>query len=265
MIIGIIGGTGVYDAEMLADIEEQSVLTKYGETRLIIGEAKGHRVAFLNRHGAGHKLPPHLINYRANIDALKQIGVELVVATAAVGSLTKDIVPGDLVVMDQFIDFTYARKQTFFHGGGNDVMHVDMTEPYCAQTRNLIIKAAQQEQLPIVNQGTYVCTQGPRFETPAEVAMFAQLGGDVVGMTSVPEVVLAREAQLCYAAVSVVTNFAAGISQNPLTHQEVLEVMAANKGNLKRLLFTVLELAENNPQCHCRSAVSGQNNLTGGS
>ncbi|WP_366921628.1 S-methyl-5'-thioadenosine phosphorylase [Metallumcola ferriviriculae] len=262
MKIGIIGGTGLYDAGLFQDAEEQRVLTKYGEVKLMAGYAEGNQVVFLNRHGAGHKLPPHLINYRANIAALKETRVDMIIATAAVGSLREDIAPGQLVILDQFIDFTSGRKHTFFNGGADAVVHVDMTQPYCQEVRGTLIEAAHSENLPLVEKGTYICTQGPRFETPAEVAMFARLGGDVVGMTNVPEVVLAREAEICYGAVAVVTNSAAGISDTELTHQEVLDTMAANQAKLKRLLAKSTQMAEKK-QCSCTDAVSSQRKLQG--
>ncbi len=265
MKIGVIGGTGLYDTGLFEKVEGKKLLTKYGEVAVTYAELAGRQVFFMNRHGAGHKLPPHLVNYRANIAVFKQLGVDMIVATAAVGSLKKEIVPGSLVVLDQFIDFTCGREHTFFNGGENGVVHVDMTEPYCPQLRKVLIECAGEENLPVVEKGTYVCTQGPRFETPAEISMFAQLGGDVVGMTNVPEVSLAREAEICYGAVAVVTNYAAGISDSPLTHQEVLDVMAANRHKLRRLLAKVLESAEKNHECKCSSAVSVQSMLTGGS
>lgn len=264
MKIAIIGGTGLYQSEFIVDPKEQTFNTKYGDAYLVAGRFADHQVYFLNRHGTGHKVPPHLINYRANIFALKQLEVEMIIATAAVGSLREDIKPGSLVVLDQFIDFTYGREQTFFTGEGSGVVHVDLTEPYCPQVRKLLIDSARQENLAIIDRGTYVCTQGPRFETPAEIAMFARLGGDVVGMTNVPEVVLAREAEICYGTVAIVTNYAAGISPNPLTHQEVLDVMSAHEDNLKKLFKRVLSAVKGANDCSCRHAVTSQGELTGG-
>lgn len=247
----IISGSGFYDPNMLENVREQIVTTKLGEAKVMIGELKGEEVAFLPRHGRDHSVPPHKINYRANFLALKKLGVEQVIATAAVGSLNSQMAPGDCVAVDQFLDFTKSRPVTFFEGGDLGVYHVDFTEPYCRFVREAIVKAAKTCQIKIHDGGTYVCTEGPRFETPAEIKMFGILGGDLVGMTTVPEVVLARELGICYGTVAMVTNFAAGISPTPLTHQEVLDIMAENTEKLRRLLFqALLELpAERHCQC----------------
>lgn len=253
--LAIIGGTGVYDPRILADIREKSVSTPYGDVKLRIGTYEGEEVAFLPRHGAKHSVPPHLINYRANIWALKMIGVERVIATTAVGSLNKAMKPGDFVLTDQFLDFTKNRISTFFEGGEMGVVHTDFTEPYCPECRAVLSRAAKAAGITAHDGGCYVCTEGPRFETPAEIRMFATFGGDLVGMTNVPEVTLAREAGLCYATVSMVTNFAAGISPSALTHEEVLEVMAENAENLKRLVMGTLREIPVERGCTCgRSA-----------
>lgn len=253
----IIGGTGVYDPQILSDVRDQSVDTPYGAVRMKIGLYKGQEVAFLPRHGEKHSVPPHLINYRANIWALKMVGVERVIATTAVGSINLAMGPGHFVFCDQFIDFTKARVSTFFEGGHRGVVHVDFTEPYCPEIRATMVAAASELNLTHHAGGTYVCTDGPRFETPAEIRAFQRLGGDLVGMTSVPEVVLAREANLCYATVSMVTNYGAGISQTPLTHEEVLDVMRENAANLRALAIRCLEALPEHRGCRCGQAVSG--------
>lgn len=249
--LAIIGGTGVYDPRILANIREEAVKTPHGEARVRIGTYGGEEVAFLARHGSKHSVPPHLINYRANIWALKMLGVERVIATTAVGSLNEQMKPGDFVLTDQFIDFTKGRQSTFFDGGEQGVVHTDFTEPYCPEIRPVLADAARQARISAHNGGVYVCTEGPRFETPAEIRMFAKLGGDLVGMTNVPEVVLAREAGICYATVSMVTNFGAGISPTALTHEEVLEVMAANAENLKKLVMNTLGAIPRERGCTC--------------
>jgi 5'-methylthioadenosine phosphorylase len=249
--LAIIGGTGVYDPRILSEIREESVQTPYGEVRLRVGIYAGEEVAFLPRHGATHSVPPHLINYRANIYALKVLGVERVLATTAVGSVNTTMKPGDFVLTDQFLDFTKGRPATFFDGGEQGVVHTDFTEPYCPECRKVLIEAADRVGIAIHRTGCYVCTEGPRFETPAEIRMFATLGGDLVGMTNLPEVVLAREAGLCYATISMVTNFGAGISPTALTHEEVLEVMAANAEKLKRLVMEALQAIPKERGCTC--------------
>lgn len=238
--LAVIGGTGVYNAEMLKDAEPVGLETRYGKVNLLLGTYQGRRIAFLARHGKGHSVPPHLINYRANIQALRDLRVKKIIATAAVGSLNKAIAPCDFVLVDQFLDFTKTRKSTFYEGRFRGVEHVDMTNPYCPSARECLFKKAQELGLAIHEKGCYVCTEGPRFETAAEIRMFQQLGGDLVGMTSVPEVVLAREAGICYASLCLVTNYAAGISETLLTHEEVLEVTQKLQLDLIRLLNSVL-------------------------
>lgn len=254
--IAIIGGTGVYDPKMLQNIREATVATPYGEVSYKLGDYAGKAVAFISRHGNKHSIPPHLINYRANIWAMKKIGVQNIIATTAVGSLNPDMKPGHFVLVDQFLDFTKNRINTFYEGGEKGVVHVDVTQPYCPSLRKTIAHVARDlSSITIHDHGTYVCTEGPRFETPAEIAMFAKLGGDLVGMTNVPEAVLAREAEMCYTTVSMVTNFAAGISPEPLTHGEVLETMRDNAENIKLLIMKTVELISLDTDCTCLHAL----------
>lgn len=257
--IAIIGGTGVYDPNILENIRNEKVATPYGEVGLKIGDYQGKSVAFLNRHGAGHSVPPHLVNYRANIAALKELGVKSIFATAAVGSLNKNMAPGHFVFSDQFLDFTKVRQNTFFEGGKQGVVHIDMTDPYCPELRKVLTAAAKELGLTYHQYGTYVTCEGPRFETPAEIKMFKLLGGDLVGMTSVPEVVLAREKEMCYANISMVTNYAAGISPTKLTHQEVLDVMAENAENLRKLAMQAISLIDAERGCLCQEALEKLN------
>lgn len=253
--MAIIGGTGVYDPRILSNIGEQSVETPYGGVTFMVGDYAGKRVAFIPRHGNKHSIPPHLINYRANIWAMKQIGVRSILATTAVGSLNLAMKPGDFVIVDQFLDFTKGRVSSFYEGGQRGVVHVDVTEPYCPTLRQVIMKSAAATDISIHDRGVYVCTEGPRFETPAEIRMFAKLGGDLVGMTNVPEVVLAKEAEMCYSTISMVTNFAAGISPQALTHGEVLDTMRENSEKIKRLLMKTIELTDMQ-DCACQHALS---------
>lgn len=255
--IAVIGGTGVYDPELLEDVVEEAVATDYGMVIVACGTYRGKEVAFLTRHGADHSVPPHLINYRANIMALKKLGVRSILATAAVGSLNPQMKPGEFIFVDQFIDFTKGRAQTFFENRAEGVVHVDLTEPYCPELRKILVRAAQLLNLPTCDGGTYVCTEGPRFETPAEIKMFRQLGGDLVGMTGVPEVVLAREAEICYATVALVTNFAAGIAPHRLSHQEVVEMMQGRGEDIRRLLMQAVSWIDEGRECACQAAVSG--------
>ena len=261
----IIGGTGTFtEGKELNNRESVEISTEYGNVNLDIIEIGGTRVALLKRHGFKHSIPPHKINYRANIMALKMLGVKRILATAAVGLLNREFKPGDLVLVNDFIDFTWGRDMTFFDGTDQEVVHVDMTNPYCLYLGTKLIGAAQETGIPLVSEGaTYVCTQGPRFETPAEILMYRNLGADLVGMTSVPEVVLAREAEICYATVAIVTNYAAGISDNPLSHQEVLERMDAASAKVYTLLTKTIEILDKDKPCYCQTAVSGQESLGG--
>lgn len=254
MKLAIIGGTGVYNPDILDKVEEQEILTPYGEVSYVSGCYQGKEIVFMARHGKKHSIPPHLINYRGNIWALKKLGVEQIIATTAVGSLNRMMKPGDIVLADQFLDFTKGRVSTFYDGGRRGVVHVDVTEPYCPELRQTLFKAARSLGLSVHNGGTYVCTEGPRFETSAEIKMFQTLKGDLVGMTSLPETVLAREAEMCYATVSMVTNYAAGMSSQPLTHSEVIETMKQNAENLRKLIMkAAAELPSGD--CECRHAL----------
>ncbi len=254
MKIGIIGGTGFYEPGIIDEEKDLTTSTPYGPASLKTGVYKEWEVVFLSRHGARHTVPPHLVNYRANIWALREIGVEKVIATATVGSLQKDLRPGEIMLVDQFLDFTKSRVQTFFEGNGSGLLHVDLTTPYCPSLREEIYRSAGGIQVRLHNGGTYVCTEGPRYETPAEIKMFHGLGGDVVGMTSVPEVVLAREAELCYATIALVTNYAAGICTRPLTHHDVVAAMYKAKGVLSRIILSVLENVSQSRPCDCSRA-----------
>lgn len=249
--IALIGGTGLYDMELFEEAREGTINTAYGDVDVIVGRLGGRSAAFLPRHNKGHSLPPHLVNYRANISGLKQIGVKRIYATASTGSLNMKMEPGHFVVLDQFMDFTKGRPLTFFEGGSSGVVHTDMTEPYCPQLRGIIISQAERLRINLHRGGVYVCTEGPRFETPAEIQMYRKLGGDLVGMTNVPEVVLAREAGICYSTVAVVTNYAAGISPEPLSHAEVVAEMGKSINVLRELLAACAIHSADNYSCRC--------------
>ncbi len=248
--LGIIGGSGVYDLPVLTPERETLIRTERGVVNAELGrysrdDGEELSVVFVARHGAGHSIPPHRINYHANILALKQLGVTCVLGTTAVGSLRERIHPGELVLLDQFLDFTSGRSYTFFDGGPEGVQHTDMTYPYDESMRHILIDVAEACDLQLRPRGTYVCTEGPRFETAAEIEMFAKLGGDVVGMTNVPEVVLANEMGLKYAAISLVTNYGAGLSDSPLTHEEVQEAMEQNQAQIGQVMSGLItRLAE---------------------
>lgn len=249
----VIGGTGVGDLA-LADQHIITVETPYGIVEPVVGKLLNRELVFLNRHGYAHTIPPHQVNYRANIWALRELGVRKIIATAAVGSLSANFYIGELVLPDQFIDFTKSRPQTFYGDGEQGVLHVDMTEPYCSDVRQVIMDASEQLGFVIRNGACYVCTEGPRFETPAEIRMFQSFGADLVGMTGVPEVVLARELGMCYASIAMVTNEAAGIASHPLTHAEVMESMKVLGKKVAQLIEKTIELWTSDQKCRCASA-----------
>ncbi len=241
MDIIVIGGSGLYDMEELMEKQEITVENEYGTVHVVIGKIDNKEVGFIARHGKKHSVPPSMVNYRANIKAVEGLGARYVIATSAVGSLNEKMKPGDFVLLDQFIDFTKNRIYTFFE---DEVRHTDVTEPYCPKLRATILKAGKNLNLKIHPEGTYVCTEGPRYETPAEIRAFKMLGADVVGMTQVPEVVLANEIGLCYASIAIITNYAAGISKEKLTHEEVMDVMNRRLPELKKLIIETIRVLD---------------------
>ena len=211
-MIGIIGGTGLTKLDNLEITRRQIVRTPYGEASgpLTFGRIKGIEVVFLARHGYGHTIAPHEVNYRANIWALKDAGADCVVSVASVGGIRSDLAPGTLVLPDQIIDYTWGRSSTYFEGAGVPVNHIDFTVPYSAQLRKRVLQAAAACKEEIVDGGVYAATQGPRLETAAEITRLERDGATIVGMTGMPEAALAREVSLDYATIAVVANYAAG-------------------------------------------------------
>lgn len=249
-MIGIIGGSGVYEITQKADsCSKKVVKTDYGEVTVSILEIFSKKIAFIPRHAQGHSIPPHKINYRANIDALRNVGVTQIIATNSVGSMNIDMAPGSFVVPNDFLDFTQNRIKTFYE---DNVVHVDVTEPYCPNLRDILDRSGD-----VILGGTYVCTEGPRFETPAEIKMFKMLGGDLVGMTGVPEVTLARERGICYNSICIVSNYAAGISSNTLTIDEVFDIVSEKEHDLLELIYNFIKNAEDSPNCECHHALNG--------
>jgi len=249
-MLGIIGGSG-FGLGSEARLEE--VATPYGGAWLTDFPLGGKDALFLPRHGPRQSVPPHRINYRANLWVLKQRGATDIVAAFSVGSLKSSIPAGAIILLDQFLDFTKSRPTTFFDGEDGRTVHTEMTHPYCPRLRRLLEVAGAAVGVEMLARGTYVCVEGPRFETAAEIAMFAALGGDVVGMTAVPEVVLARELGMCFAGLAVVTNLGAGLSAVPPSHREVIELM----GRGGPLIWDVFEEAAKRwslEDCSCRRA-----------
>lgn len=250
-MIGIIGGTGIYEiVEMGEEIETKVIETPYGKSpEISVFKLHDKDVVFMPRHAKGHEYPPHMINYRANIHAMKQMGVERIIATNAVGSLEVSLKPGDFLVPHDFLDFTKVREFTFYD---TKTVHIDITEPYCHDLRNNLISSGE-----VVENGVYVCTEGPRFETAAEIAMFKQLGGSVVGMTGIPEVILARELEICYASICMVSNYAASISDTKLTIEEVFEVVEQKKDDLVKIISGAIAKTPVERKCPCSYALAG--------
>jgi 5'-methylthioadenosine phosphorylase len=236
----IITGTGIYDIPGFT-FEKMIIETKYGNASVNIGRKDGFEFAFLARHGLDHTTPPHKINYRANIKALKDLGVSKIIATNAVGSISRNIPPMGLAVLTDFLNFTTGRAFTFFDGGDSGLVHTNMDEPYCPSLRAKILELAPDFGLQIQPKATYVATNGPRFESPAEVRMYGQLGGDVVGMTGIPEVVLAKELQMHYAGICYSINWAAGLEQEMVF---VSDKMSDIRHQLTLLLVRTLQEVE---------------------
>lgn len=241
--LGILGGTGLTEMEGLELMERREIETPYGapSDALLIGNLFDAEVVFLARHGSGHTVAPHQINYRANLWAFQSLGVERVIAFAATGGIHPDMGPAQLVLPDQIIDYTWGRAQTFFDGGEAGVTHVDFSEPYCLALRGKLLAAAKREAIPVIDFGVYGATQGPRLETAAEIQRMRRDGCDLVGMTGMPEAGLARELGLCYATVSIVANWAAGLSHEPITLDDVRQCTARGMRDGAQLLRSFLQ------------------------
>ena len=258
-MIGIIGGTGLYNLEGLTNLEAVSASTPYGQPsgEVKVGMLSGKKVAFLPRHGAGHSLLPSEINFRANIWALKSVGVTRVVSVSATGSLEKEIKPGDLAIPDQYVDWTQGtRKNTFF--GEGLVAHISTAEPACKRLTETILQAGRTLNIKVHSKKTYVCVEGPRLGTRAESLMFQANKCHLVGMTNVPEVFLAREAQICYSTIAIATDYDCWL-EDATQHVSVEKVFALYKENLERVIKLVQETIKNekDEDCTCRHALTG--------
>ncbi len=250
-VIGIIGGSGVYGVDGLEDTEWRRVDSPFGEPsdELLFGRLAGQRLVFLPRHGRGHRVPPSELNFRANIDALKRAGVTEVISVSAVGSLREDLCPGTFVIVDQFIDRTFARAKSFF--GTGLVAHVGMGHPVCARLGDALEAAARQADIPVVRGGTYLVMEGPQFSTLAESNLYRAWGCDVIGMTNMPEAKLAREAELCYATVAMVTDYDCWHPDHDhVSVEAVIKVLLANAEKARALVKTVVpRLADRHGDC----------------
>lgn len=251
--VAVIGGTGL--ETLLEDAEQVRVGTPHGlPPPISVGELEGKPVAFLPRHGVHHSLPPHQVNYRANLYALREMGVERILATNTVGAINSDLKPGDLVVPHDLVDFTRLRRPTFYDEA--PVTHIDVSEPYCPEIRRLLVKSAEKHAPRAWDRAVLACTEGPRYETPAEIEVFRRLGCDLVGMTGAPEAVLARELEMCYAAVCLVSNMAAGMQQR-LTAREVVEAAGGAVPVIREVLTETIRNLPKARSCPCADALKG--------
>ncbi len=253
--IGIIGGSGVYDADLFKHVRTIRPHTPYGATSddIEVGRLGKARVAFLSRHGRGHRLPPHRVPYRANLWALKELGVKRVISPCAVGSLQERVRPGDIVLVDQFIDWTKNRSLTYFDGP--QTVHISTADPFCPELLSVFHRAARKLKLRVHKGGTYVCIEGPRFSTRAESRMFRKFG-DVIGMTLVPEAQLARELEMCYLSIATSTDYDVW-ADKPVSVEGILKVLDQNVANSRRLIGDGLAGVPRARSCPCKSALEG--------
>ncbi|MBI5429236.1 MAG: S-methyl-5'-thioadenosine phosphorylase [Nitrosomonadales bacterium] len=263
-MLAIIGGSGVYNIEGLANTRWVKAESSFGtpSDEVLIGELNGQSIAFLPRHGRGHKIPPSEINFRANIDALKRLGVTDIVSVSAVGSLHESLSPGTFVIVDQFIDRTFAREKSFF--GSGLVAHVSMAHPVCHRLGDHLHAAARQSGIPVVRGGTYLVMEGPQFSSLAESELYRSWKCDVIGMTNMPEAKLAREAEICYATVAMVTDYDCWHpDHDSVTVDAIVKVLLANADKARALVKSVAPLVHEDSSgtagraqsCTCRSAL----------
>jgi 5'-methylthioadenosine phosphorylase len=254
--IGVFGGSGFYS--FLQDTEVVELDTPYGKPSapVTIGEVGGRRVAFMPRHGVHHEFPPHRVPYKANAWAMKELGVGRVLGPNACGSLQPSVKPGDFVICDQLVDRTTDRPNTFYDGP--ETTHISFADPYCPTMREVAVAAGHELGIPMHDRGTVVVIEGPRFSTRAESAWFASAGWEVINMTQYPEALLARELELCYANISLITDYDVGVEGvPPVTHEEVVRVFTENNEKLRDLLFAVIPALPAERDCPCATALSG--------
>ena len=254
-IIGVIGGSGLYQMDGLDVTEKVNIKTPYGypSDQIVFGNLRGKKMAFLPRHGVGHFIPPSEINFRANIFAMKKIGVEKIISVSAVGSMKEEYPPGHFVVPDQFVDRTNRRISTFFTNGM--VGHVSLADPICRETCAVLYEAGKKAGATVHKGGTYICIEGPQFSTRAESNIYRQWGVDVIGMTNVTEAKLAREAGLCYSTLALVTDYDCWhIEEEPVTLEAVLKIMHQNVERAKQVINELVPLMDSVEPCCCADA-----------
>jgi len=250
--IAIIGGSGLEDPKFFRKIKEVNIKTPFGypSSPITVADFKGERVAFLSRHGKKHQFPPHRVPQRANIWALKKMGVKRIIGISAVGSLKKDFKPGDIVICDQFVDFTKKRDYTFYD---QEAVHVSLADPFCPKLRSLFYREAKKLKIPVHQKGTYWCIEGPRFSTRAESKFFRNFA-DIIGMTLTPEVSLARELEICYLTLAMVTDYDVW-QLHPVNFEEILKTMGANIEKVKKLLGVAVSKIKNKRTCCCKESL----------
>ena len=257
--IGVFGGSGFYS--LIENAREVAVETPYGcpSDKLALGEIAGKRVAFLPRHGKDHRFPPHTINYRANLWAMKALGVKRIIAPTACGSLKPEVKPGSMVVADQIVDRTAGRKDTFYDGP--ITTHVSFADPYCPQLRPMASQALRSLGIDTHDRGTIVVIQGPRFSTRSESKWFSSMGWEVINMTQYPEAYLARELEMCYVNISLITDYDVGLEGQagikPVSHHEVIEVFNSNNARVKNAIGKIVEAIDISADCACLHALQG--------
>lgn len=252
---GVIAGSGIYTIPELEIIDSVKISSPYGEPsdHYRIGRLAEREIAFLPRHGSLHHIPPHRINYRANIWGFRELGVKRLISVAATGGISKEMKPGTIVLPDQIIDRTSGRESTFYDE--NEVVHIDFAEPFCPDLRKTLLASASQTGIHVQGKGTYIAVNGPRLETAAEIREFSLIGADVIGMTGMPEAALARELEICFAGLAVVTNVAAGIAEGKLMATEVIEAMKASMHQIGDLLRAFFSIHFGEPACSCGSSL----------
>ncbi len=256
MKIGIVGGSGLYKIENINVIDEIEIDTPFGKPsdKYIYANYENFEIYFLPRHNRKHDIPPHKVNYKANIYGFKILGVERIIGVSAVGGITKK--PNDIIISSDFIDFS-RRINTFYDG--SKVIHIDLTEPFCPILRNCLIESSKELNINVYEFGVYAQMEGPRLESPSEIKVLKQLGADIVGMTMISEAILSREMEICYAGISVVTNYAAGIKNEKLTTKEVIENMNKNLRKVQAIILNALKLIPKERSCPCSRALEDTN------
>lgn len=250
--IAIIGGSGLEDPKFFKKIKEVKIKTPFGypSSPISVGNFFGRTVVFLSRHGKKHEFPPHKVPQKANIFALKKLGIERIIGIGAVGSLQKNFKPGDIVICDQFIDFTKKRDYTFYD---KETVHVSLADPFCEELRKLFYKESKELKIPVHPKGTYFCVEGPRFSTRAESRFFRNFA-DIIGMTLIPEATLTRELEICYLSLAAITDYDV-YQPRPVNFEEIVKTMARNSENIKKLLKSAIPKIQEERTCPCKEAL----------